>query len=295
MMILKDGSVYPPPSLKAFRAEQMARDCPLGTLRGCGVRGLVPFAVIGSEILTIVPESVFDLSYCLAETEQSLHVHCAYGHIGECQLEIRGGLKRIAESLRVEVLQTLVEIHPEYAGKQGSAVVRLVPEHIDYYGSLSESGSVDVELFSDISIRDDREHFPRVCQAFNSLPTVALIRVARHYLRILPRVQQASLVRVDSYGMTIKAENGFDTMFLRLTFPKKATTEQAASEQLQECIAPGHDRRCWERFQQRSGGGRSFQQLLDSIDGCATWPVKSDIEVEVGQHDGPPGSPQTGP
>ena len=69
-----------------------------------------------------------------------------------------------------------------------------------YSGMLPEIGGVDVEVFRNLPF-DNRVRFHDLRNALNSRSTLSLIRIARHYLPVHPRLQRASVIQVDSYGV----------------------------------------------------------------------------------------------
>jgi len=173
MTIFEDGSVYPSSELLAFRAMKMCGDCPIGTLDCAGsTGGLVPFAVNRGEIVTVAPESVFDFPYTHRATEQRLSVHCAYGHMGGFTLQFRGRIHRVLED-GAEALRHFRKVHPDHQ-QQHTAIARFVIEKIDYNGHFPEAGTVNVGMFSDERLADERVQFPEACRDFNSRPTTAL-------------------------------------------------------------------------------------------------------------------------
>jgi len=73
-------------------------------------------------------------------------------------------------------------------------------------------------MFSDERLTDNGVQFPETFRDFNSRPATALVRVARDCINAQPRVQRASLLRADSCGITIAAENTLNKMLLRIFF-----------------------------------------------------------------------------
>jgi hypothetical protein len=246
VQILPDGSRYPSTDLLAFRAGKLAGDCPTGELLDCPgvVNGSFNYALVGSDPLLLVPDVVFEFPHSLARLKQRLTTRCQYEHSwgGDSTLDFVGKIRKLAGEEAEQAWRFLRGVHAG-CDDSGRSIVSFAVEEVWYSGNFPETGSFRPELLRDPRLKSDRKQYPEVCQLLNECSTPQLLRTARHYLQTQPLIRDAAAMRVDSFGITIRAGNGRETKFLRIDFEGTVDSASDAEAQMREVFVPGYDKR----------------------------------------------------
>jgi hypothetical protein len=236
----------PTTELLAFRAGKLAEDCPTGELLDCPgvVNGSFNYALVGSDPLFMLPDAVFEFPYTLARQKQRLTTRCHYEHSwGDSTLDLVGKIRKLAGEEAEHARRLLLGVHPSDCNDNGCSIVSFAVEQVHYSGRFPEMGMFGPEFLRDSRLISDRKQYPEVCQVLNECSTAQLLRTARHYLQTQPEIGAAAAVRVDSFGITMRAGNGRETKFLRIDFEDRVVSASDAEAQVREVFVPGYDKR----------------------------------------------------
>jgi len=246
VQILSDGSIYPSIELLAFRARKLAEDCPTGSVLDCPgvVNGFFNYALDGSDLLLDLPDCVFEFPYSLARTKQRLITSCQYEHSGfDSSFDVVGKIRKLASEEAERACRLLADVHPSGRKESGCSIVGFAVEQVHYTGLFPEVGVFGPEFLRNSGSISGRKQFPEVCQVLNECSAAQLLRVARHYLQTEPVIRDVAAMRVDSFGITMRAGNGRETKFLRIDFENEAGSASDADAHVREVFIPGYDKR----------------------------------------------------
>jgi hypothetical protein len=192
----------------------------------------------------MLPDAVFEFPHSLSRLKQRLTTSCQYeGSGGDSTLDFVGKIRKLAGEEAERAWCLLRGVHPGGSNESGCSMVSLAVEQVDYSGLFPEAGRFGPEFLRDSRLISHRKQYPEVCQVLNEGSPAQLLRTARHYLQTQPAIRDVEAMRVDSFGITIRAGNGHETRFLRIDFEGRVDSASDAEAQMRKAFAPGYDKR----------------------------------------------------
>jgi hypothetical protein len=265
MVIFKDGSIYPCPEYLIDKARTLVTDCPAGSLYGCPVPipQVVNFALHGKCLVFVLPRDILNFPFVLMNTEARLTAACQYEAAPmDFSAVFHGKLApAAADQANYAALNQFIALHPDAVDDSSSVLVTLAIDRFEYNGFFPEVGSFKEPDLEVLTPEPPRAQFPELPRRINSRCTLAIVRVAREHLQEAPPTHVATLSRVDSWGVLIRANEGIYTRFLRLDFDEEAGSQAQAEPKLLDVLTPGYRRRQCEQLLRETAACRRSRQV----------------------------------